>query len=102
MVTPTKAHSPKQMTDDNGRMPAATTAAVVTIPPAAGHVSDCIRLLTDDLRHASSGAVPVRISNASPMGRIQVLKNGAPTVRRWPLTASLSVGNIVANRTKNA
>ena len=46
--------------------------------------------------------MPVSTSSASPMGRIQVLKNGAPTVRRWPFTASLSVGNIVANRTKNA
>ena len=46
--------------------------------------------------------MPVSTSSASPIGRIQVLKNGGPTVRRWPRTASLSVGNIVANRTKNA
>ena len=37
-----------------------------------------------------------------PIGAIHLLKNGAATVRRSPVTASLSVGNIVANRTKNA
>ena len=37
-----------------------------------------------------------------PIGVIHLLKNGGPTVSRSPVTASLSVGNIVANRTKNA
>ena len=36
------------------------------------------------------------------MGTIHALKNGGPTVMRCPVTASLSVGNIVANSTKNA
>jgi hypothetical protein len=36
------------------------------------------------------------------MGAIHLLKNGGPTVRRSPVIASLSVGNIVANRTKSA
>ena len=36
------------------------------------------------------------------MGRIHLLKNGGPTVRRSPMIASLKVGNIVANRTKKA
>ena len=37
-----------------------------------------------------------------PIGSIHLLKNGGPTVRRSPVTASLNVGNIVAKRTKNA
>ncbi len=37
-----------------------------------------------------------------PIGTIHVLKNGAATVNRVPVTASLSVGNIVANRMKSA
>ena len=54
------------------------------------------------LRQASSGAVPVRNNNISPMGAIHLLKNGGPTVSRSPVTASLSVGNIVANNTNTA
>ena len=55
-----------------------------------------------DLRHASSGPMPVSSSSVSPIGSIHWLKNGGPTVSRSPRIASLSVGNIVANRTKNA
>ena len=55
-----------------------------------------------DLRHASSGPTPVRNSSTRPIGAIHLLKNGAATVSRSPVTASLSVGNIVANSTKNA
>ena len=55
-----------------------------------------------DFRQASSGPMPVRSSRHNPMGSIHWLKNGGPTVRRSPRTASLSVGNIVAKRTKNA
>ncbi len=55
-----------------------------------------------DLRQASSGAVPVRNSSIRPMGAIHLLKNGGPTVSRSPVTASLSVGNIVANSTNSA
>ena len=46
--------------------------------------------------------MPVRSSSISPIGSIHLLKNGGPTVRRSPFTASLSVGNIVANSTKKA
>ena len=44
----------------------------------------------------------MRNSRISPIGAIHLLKNGAATVRRVPVTASLSVGNIVPNRMKNA
>ena len=46
--------------------------------------------------------MPVSSSSSSPIGIIHLLKNGGPTVIRCPVTASLSVGNIVANRMKNA
>ncbi len=46
--------------------------------------------------------MPVSTSRMRPIGIIHLLKNGGPTVRRSPITASLSVGNIVANRTKKA
>ena len=55
-----------------------------------------------DFRQASRGPVPVSTSNMRPIGTIHLLKNGAATVNRSPVTASLSVGNIVANRMKNA
>ncbi len=54
------------------------------------------------MRHASNGPMPVSNSSTSPIGSIHLLKNGGPTVRRSPVIASLSVGNIVAKRTKNA
>src|SRR3954451_19838675 len=57
---------------------------------------------TDDFRQASNGPMPVNSSSIRPIGSIHLLKNGGPTVSRSPVTASLSVGNIVANRTKNA
>jgi len=37
-----------------------------------------------------------------PIGSIHLLKNVEPTVRRSPVTASLNVGNIVANSTNSA
>ena len=46
--------------------------------------------------------MPVSSSSIRPIGSIHLLKNGGPTVRRSPVSASLSVGNIVANSTKNA
>ena len=45
---------------------------------------------------------PVRNRRMRPMGAIQRLKNGGPTVMRCPVTASLRVGNMVANSTKSA
>ena len=54
------------------------------------------------LRHASSGPMPVSVSSNNPIGSIHVLKNGGPTVSRCPISASLSVGNSVANSTNTA
>ena len=48
------------------------------------------------------GPTPVRNSSTSPIGTIHLLKNGGPTVIRSPVTASEIVGNMVANRMKNA
>ena len=46
--------------------------------------------------------MPVSTSRARPIGAIHLLKKGGPTVSRSPVIASLSVGNIVANRTNSA
>ena len=46
--------------------------------------------------------MPVSSSRIRPIGSIHLLKNGALTVMRSPVTASLIVGNIVAKATKNA
>ena len=46
--------------------------------------------------------MPVSSNRIRPIGSIHLLKNGGPTVRRRPRVASLNVGNIVANKTKNA
>src|SRR5262245_49500417 len=60
------------------------------------------RFFSVDLRHASRGPTPVNRSRIRPIGSIHLLKNGGPTVKRRPRSASLNVGNIVANNTKKA
>src|SRR4029453_15553537 len=92
----------KQSPETHRRMPNAVTAASMTTQAPVGHRNDCARLRVDDLPQASSGPMPVRNSSVSPIGSIHLLKNGGPTVMRSPVTASLKVGNIVANRTKKA
>src|SRR5688500_6743397 len=77
-----------------------TTA--VSSPDVTGHMNWYLRLAIEVLRHASSGPMPVSTNSIKPIGTIQRLKNGGPIVMRSPVNASLSVGNIVANRTKNA
>jgi len=57
---------------------------------------------TEDFRHASSGPIPVSSSSTKPTGSIHLLKNSAATVMRCPVIASLIVGNIVPNNTRNA
>ena len=46
--------------------------------------------------------MPVNVNKMRPIGSIHLVKNGGPTVSLAPVTASLSVGNIVANNTKTA
>ncbi len=79
-----------------------TTAPPVTTPAAVGHMNWFVMLRSVDLRQASSGPTPVRNSRIKPTGVSHLLKNGAATVLRPSPSASLSVGNIVENSTKNA
>ncbi len=102
MVPNTNALSAKQSPDAQSGTPSATTVTVTAMPSPAGNRNEPRRLESVDLRHASSGPMPVSSSMQRPIGSIHWLKNGGPTVRRSPRTASLSVGNIVAKRTKNA
>ena len=74
----------------------------MTSAEVTGHWNWWRRFDSDDFRQASSGPTPVRNSKARPIGIIHLLKNGGPTVIRTPVTASLIVGNSVANRIKNA
>src|SRR4051794_6720546 len=102
IVGTTMALSAKQRPDAQIGRPNTFSNAIVTTAAIAGHIRLLRRLLTVDLRHASSGPVPVRNSRIRPIGVIHWLKNGAATVSRVPVSASLSVGNIVPNRMKNA
>src|SRR3954469_13149051 len=102
MVPMTIADSAKHSPDDHTRTPSAARTPAVTTASATGKTNESRRLESVDLRHASSGPTPVRNSRTKPIGTIHLLKNGAATVSRWPATASLNVGNIVANRTKRA
>ena len=74
----------------------------VTRPTPTGNRNESRRLVSVDFRQASNGPTPVSNSMTKPIGTIHLLKNGATTVRRLPVTASLSVGNIVAKRTNSA
>src|SRR5580765_1775829 len=102
IVAATRAHSEKQIPDAHTRTPSAARAAAVPRHAIAGHMNWYTRLLRVDLRHASNGPAPVRNRRTSAIGVIHLLKKGPATVSRLPVTASLSVGNIVPNSTKNA
>src|SRR5580765_4755003 len=102
MVPTTNAQRAKQINDAHWCRPSATSAPTVTTSAAVGHKNESRRLVSVDFRHASNGPSPVRNSRTRPIGSIHLLKNGGPTVSRVPVTASLSVGNIVAKATKNA
>ena len=98
----TNAHSAKHNPDAHTRMPSAASAPPVTTAATSATELIARGCVTVDFRHASSGPTPVRNSRIRPIGAIHLLKNGPATVSRLPVTASLSVGNIVANSTKNA
>src|SRR2546426_3397058 len=102
MVPSTKPEKMKQRPDAHTRTPIARISTAVTAAVTAGHRKLSRRFESVDLRHASSGPTPVRSSRTRPIGSIHLLKKGADTVSRSPVTASLSVGNIVAKRTKKA
>src|SRR5688572_22604141 len=109
MVPMTKPLNAKQIPELQTRTPRAIIAPPTVSPATVGHRNCSRRLAIVDLRHASSGPTPVSSSSTSPIGTIHLLKNGGPTVMRCPgppvyhpVTASLSVGNIVAKMTKNA
>src|SRR5215210_3813348 len=102
MVVAENAQSAKQIPELHTRIPNAYSATAVATPTNTGQKNCCATLINVDRRHASSGPMPVSVRRVRPIGSIHLLKNGGPTVRRSPRSASLSVGNIVANRTKNA
>src|SRR4051794_7436979 len=101
-VPTTKPLSAKQVTDAQFLSPSASITPAVTTPDIAGHMNESRRLIRVDFRQPSSGPTPVRNNRIRPTGAIHLLKNGAATVNRVPVTASLSVGNIVPKSTKNA
>src|SRR5687767_1880665 len=102
MVANTKPEKTNAMNDAGTRTPSANIATPVTTALRTGHMNWNLRFETDVLRQASSGPTPVSSSSVNPIGTIQRLKNGGPIVMRSPVIASLSVGNIVANKMKNA
>ena len=58
-----------------------------------------INICLDVRRHANTGPIPVKNSNANPMGILTWLKKGAPTVIFVPRTASVNTGNMVPHNT---
>src|SRR6187401_1231792 len=102
IVIITNAHSAKHSPEDQNGTPNATTAPPVTTPATVGQRNEWNMLPIVDLRHASNGPRPVRNSRMRPTGVRYLLKNGAATVLRPCPSASLIVGNIVENSTKNA
>src|SRR5437899_3322079 len=102
IVPVTNAHSAKQRPEDQRDTPSAFSVTAATTAAMVGHRNELRRLLSVDFRQASRGPTPVSISRTRPIGTIHLLKNGCATVMRCPVTASLSVGNIVAKRMKKA
>src|SRR5712664_3071984 len=103
IVPMTIPHSAKHKPDGQNGM---ANAALATEPAAraatAGQRNEVARFVIVERRHASSGPTPVSSRRTSPTGVIHLLKNAPATVSRSPVTASLSVGNIVPKRMKSA
>ena len=102
IVAVTSAHNAKHNPGAHTGMPSAVVAASVVAVATPGHRNCSRRFRTLDFRHASSGPTPVRNKRMRPIGMSHLLKNGAATVSRCPMIASLSVGNIVPKRTNSA
>src|ERR1700730_13931710 len=98
----TNAHGANHSPADHTRRPTAASAAAVTTAATVGQRKESRKFVNVDLRPAISGPTPVSTSMISPTGSIHFVKKGGPTVSRSPVIASLRVGNIVANSTKNA
>src|SRR5260370_14738376 len=56
-------------------------------------------LSVEVFRQASSGPTPVKNSSNSPIGMFTLLKNGAPTLMRFPVNHSENTGKSVPERT---
>src|SRR5579863_7701213 len=68
-------------------------------PHTVGIRNARFRLSSELLRQAISGPTPVRNINASPIGMLMRLKNGASTLIFSPVTASEITGNSVPHST---
>src|SRR4029077_13562497 len=66
-----------------------------TMPTRSGPPKFLLRLDIDVLRQASSGPTPVRKSRKRAMGKLILLKKGAPTLIFVPRTHSERTGNRV-------
>src|SRR5688572_31131587 len=102
IVPSTNAENTKHRPEDHTRTPSARMMAAIVTPASVGHRNWYRRFERLVFRQASSGPIPVSSRSINPIGSIHRLKNGGPTVRRSPVSASLIVGNMVANSTKKA
>jgi hypothetical protein len=78
-------------TPGRGAAPARSTATQTTTvsPPIQAGTSSRSRMVpTLVLRQGRAGPMAMSTSNATPMGRVMVSKNGAPTVTFWLVNAS--------------
>src|SRR5215467_2077164 len=80
------------------RAPSPKAIPPPTKPATVGQRKFLRKLSPDVLRHASRGPTPVRNSKRSPSGIFTLLKNGAPTLMRFPVNHSEKTGNKVPER----
>src|SRR5262249_27340799 len=81
------------------RRPRATAIAPAASPPTAGPPKFRRKLAAEVLRQASNGPTPVKKSKKSPIGRLTLLKKGAPTLILFFVIHSDRTGNIVPEST---
>src|SRR5579859_3568830 len=67
-------------------------------PATVGHKKLRFKLSAEVFRQASKGPTPVRKSSSKPSGILTLLKNGAPTLIRFPVNHSEKTGNSVPER----
>src|SRR5215813_6980882 len=98
IVAATKELRTKQTKAYMSRAPRAKAIEPPTIPVTVGQRKFLRRLSPDVFRQARSGPTPVRNSKRSPSGMLTLLKNGAPTLMRFPVNHSEKTGNSVPER----
>src|SRR6202158_5134153 len=99
IVEVTNTQRIRQTSEYKWLKPSAKAIVPDTIPIASGHPKLRRKLSVEVFRQANSGPTPVRNISRSPRGIFTLLKKGAPTLMRFPVSHSENTGKSVPEST---